>query len=167
MTPIFNLKPKPIEMKRIFLLLLMAFALKFAFSQNYKTALGLKFYPGAISIKHFTERNKAIEGLAYFWDYGSRYTGLYEIHGDIKELDGLQWYVGPGAHIGFWNDSWKRNYPTRASGIAIGLDGVLGLDYKFKDAPINISIDWQPSFNIIGYTYFESGWGGLGIRYTF
>jgi len=28
------------------------------------------------------------------------------------------------------------------------------------------SDDWQPSFNIIGYQYFEGGWGGIGIRYV-
>ncbi len=46
------------------------------------------------------------------------------------------------------------------------MDGVLGLDYKIKGAPINVSIDWQPSINFVGYGRFESGWGGLGIRYT-
>jgi hypothetical protein len=137
-----------------------------AMGTSYRTALGIKFYPAAISVKHFIRDNRALEGLGYFWNYGFRFTGLYEIHGDINGAPGLKWYVGPGGHIGFWNDDWKRRYPTREDGVAIGLDGVLGLDYKIKGAPINLSIDWQPSFNIIGYTYFSS-WGGLGIRYTF
>jgi hypothetical protein len=50
--------------------------------------------------------------------------------------------------------------------VAFGIDGVLGLDYKIKGAPLNLSIDWQPSFNFVGYSYF-SNWGGLAIRYTF
>src|SRR5215213_4436515 len=131
--------------------------------QSYRTALGVKFWPGAISVKHFVRDNRALEGLGYFWNYGFRFTGLYEIHGDINGAPGLKWYVGPGAHIGFWNNDWKRRYPSREDGVAIGVDGVLGLDYKIKGAPINLSIDWQPSFNIVGYTYFSS-WGGLGIR---
>lgn len=133
---------------------------------TYRTALGAKFYPGAITIKHFVKPNRAIEGLGYFWNYGFRFTGLYEVHGDINGAPGLKWYVGPGAHIGFWNDDWKHRYPSRADGVAIGIDGVLGLDYKINNAPLNVSLDWQPSFNIIGYTYFSS-WGGLAIRYTF
>ena len=28
---------------------------------------------------------------------------LYEIHGPISGATGLQWYIGPGAHIGFYN----------------------------------------------------------------
>lgn len=137
-----------------------------AMGHSYRTALGVKFYPGAISVKHFVRDNRALEGLASFWNYGFRVTGLYEIHGDINGAPGLKWYVGPGAHIGFWSDEWKRRYPSRNDGVAIGVDGVLGLDYKINKAPINVSLDWQPSFNIIGYNYFSS-WGGLGIRYTF
>ena len=134
---------------------------------DYKTALGFKVYPGAISIKHFTKSNVAIEGLGYFWNYGSRITGLYEFHGNVNGAPGLKWYAGPGAHIGFWNDKWKNEYSNRDNGVAIGIDGVLGLDYKIKGAPINLSIDWQPSFNLIGYNYFEGGWGGLAMRYAF
>jgi hypothetical protein len=137
-----------------------------ALGSNYKTAAGIKFYPGAISVKHFTSKDVALEGLASFWNYGFRFTGLYEYHGDFKNAAGLKWYVGPGAHVGFWNSDWKDRYPGRASGIMIGVDGVLGIDYKIKDAPINLSLDVQPSFNIVGYTYFDV-WGGLGIRYTF
>jgi hypothetical protein len=137
-----------------------------AMGSNYKTALGVKFYPGAISIKHFTKSNRALEGLGYFWNYGARFTGLYEIHGNIEGAPGLKWYAGPGAHIGFWSNEWKNRYPGRDGGIAVGIDGVIGLDFKFKEVPINLSIDWQPSFNIIGYSYFESGWGGFAVRYT-
>jgi hypothetical protein len=133
---------------------------------TYKTAVGIKFYPGAVSVKSFIKENKAIEGLGYLYSDGFRLTGLYEIHGDIEGVDGLKWYGGPGAHIAAWNNNWKDQYPTRDGGIAIGIDGVLGLDYKFNGLPINVSLDWQPSFNFVGYNYFEGGWGGLAIRYT-
>ncbi len=134
---------------------------------DYTTAIGVKVYPGAVSVKHFINDNTAIEGLGYFWQYGFRVTGLYEIHGNINPVAGLKWYVGPGAHVGFYNTKWNNDYPSRNDGVAIGIDGVIGLDYKISGAPINVSFDWQPSFNIIGYNYFEGGWGGIGIRYTF
>ena len=133
---------------------------------SYTTAIGVKVYPASLSVKHFVQQNNAIEGLLAFWESGNRLTGLYEIHGDINNAEGLKWYIGPGAHIGSWNDTWKKNNPTRESGMVVGVDGILGLDFKFKNVPLNMSIDWQPSFNLIGYQYFESGWGGLGIRYT-
>ncbi|HEY8389292.1 MAG TPA: hypothetical protein VIK74_11850 [Parasegetibacter sp.] len=134
--------------------------------EDYKTALGVKFYPGALSVKHFVGDNKAIEGLGYFWKYGFRITGLYEIHGDINGVDGLKWYAGPGAHVGFWNTK-AGSYYEGSSGAYLGVDGVLGLDYKFNGAPINISLDWQPSFTFGDYVGFDGGWGGFAIRFTF
>jgi hypothetical protein len=136
-------------------------------SSNYNTAVGIKIYPAAITLKHFINDKTSIEGIGYLWQYGSRITGLYEVNTDIKTVEGLKWYVGAGAHIGFWNNKWKSKYPLRESGVNIGFDGILGVDYKIKTAPLNVSLDWQPSFNLIGYNYFEGGWGGLSIRYTF
>jgi hypothetical protein len=146
-----------------------------AFSQNYQTAAGLKFYPGALTVKHFIKQNAALEGLLYAWSYGLRITALYEYHAPIKEASGLQWYAGGGIHFGAWNDRWRDRYDTYYSNNPyrsgyVGLDGVLGLDYKIKDAPLNLSLDWQPSFNFgdgPGNYGFYSGLGGLAIRYTF
>jgi hypothetical protein len=140
-------------------------------SQSYKTALGVKFYPGAVTIKHFIKPNAALEGIGTFWNRGARFTGLYEFHGDINGAPGLKWYVGPGAHIGFYNDKsyYKGYYYNRYSdgGISVGVDGVLGLDYKFKGAPINVSLDWQPSFEFGDFSGFNGNWGGFAIRYVF
>jgi hypothetical protein len=154
-------------MKKIFLLSLIitCFALSKVSAQDkgsdYSTAVGLKFYPTALSVKHFVNGDNAIEGLGYFWNYGFRLTGLYEFHHDIEGVDGLKWYIGPGVHF--------TAYDTRYGGSSVvGLDGVLGLDYKFEDVPINLSVDWQPSIEF--GNGFNSGFfnmGGLGIRYTF
>ncbi len=131
--------------------------------QNYKTAVGIKFYPAGLTVKHFVSDKAAVEGLLYSWTYGARLTALYEFHGNISDVEGLKWYAGPGAHLQFWKSIWKGAY----GGVGLGIDGVVGLDYKFKDLPINLSVDWQPSYNITGWSHFEAGYGGVGIRYTF
>ena len=130
-------------------------------TSNYSTAIGVKFYPGAISVKHFINDNTALEGLGYFWSKGVRITGLYEIHGDINSVAGLKWYIGPGAHVGFYDSKY-------GGGSSIGVDGVLGLDYKLVGAPINLSADWQPSFEFGNRDEngFIGNWGGFSIRYT-
>jgi hypothetical protein len=133
-----------------------------ATAQNYKTALGVKFYPGAVTLKHFISNKTALEGIGYFWNKGSRITGLYEIHSNIASVANLSWYIGPGAHIGFYSSKY-------GGGSSIGIDGVLGLDFKIPSAPINLSVDWQPSFEF-GNNYgngFSGNWGGLAIRYVF
>ena len=128
---------------------------------TYETALGVKVWDGGgISLKHFVSENNALEGIGYFWKQGLRITGLYEIHGDFNDAGGLKWYIGPGAHVGFYNSK-------NGDGTFIGLDGVLGLDYKFNGAPINLSLDWQPSFEFGTGRGFVGSWGGLGVRYTF
>lgn len=128
---------------------------------TYQTALGVKVWDGGgISFKHFVSDNNALEFIGYFWNQGTRITGLYEIHGPINNATGLQWYIGPGAHVGFYNNK-------NGNGAFIGIDGVLGLDYKFNGAPINISLDWQPSFEFGTNRGFYGNWGGLGVRYTF
>jgi hypothetical protein len=130
-------------------------------STTYTNALGVKVWDGGgISFKHFFNERNAGELIGYFYRNGVRFTGLYEIHGDITGAEGLKWYIGPGAHIGFYNSKY-------GDGAFAGIDGVLGLDYKFNAAPINISLDWQPSFEFGDNRGFYGGWGGLGIRYTF
>src|SRR5215212_2675086 len=94
-----------------------AAAQNMALGTTYKTAVGIKVYPAAISVKTFNMPNKALEGLLYFWEDGIRFTGLYEVHGDVTGAAGLKWYVGPGAHLGFWSDTWKDKYPERDDGI--------------------------------------------------
>ena len=136
---------------------------------TYRTALGIKFWPGGITIKHFIRDNRALEGIAYFWDHGFRFTGLYEIHGDINGATGLKWYVGPGAHIGAYNEVWYHDGHYYNDGaVSFGVDGVLGLDYKINSAPLNFSVDWQPSVEFgNGYNNgFSGNWGGIAIRYT-
>ncbi|ULQ57846.1 hypothetical protein KJS94_06495 [Flavihumibacter rivuli] len=134
---------------------------------DYRTALGVKFYPGGITVKHFIKDNAALEGIAYFWNHGFRFTGLYEFHGDINGAPGLKWYVGPGAHMGFYNKDWNRNDHYYEDGdFSFGLDGVLGLDYKIKGAPLNLSLDVQPYLELANGTYMDA-WGGFAIRFTF
>ncbi len=106
----------------------------------------------------------AFEGLGYFSLDGFRVTALNEKYMAIDGTEDLSWYVGYGAHLGIWGEKGNAN---KIAGIALGVDGILGLDYKIKNAPLNISVDWQPAFNFVGPSYFETGWGGIGVRYIF
>lgn len=130
-------------------------------SSSYRTALGVKVFDGGgITFKHFLSDRNALELIAYLWGSGTRITGLYEIHGPINGAPGLRWYIGPGAHIAVYN----KNH---GDVTALGIDGVLGLDYKFSGAPINMAVDWQPSFEFTNNRGFVGSWLGLAVRYTF
>lgn len=59
--------------------------------RTYTTALGVKFLDGAgITLKHFISERDALEGIGFFWNQGTRITGLYELHYDINGAPGLK-----------------------------------------------------------------------------
>lgn len=140
-------------------------------TNDYKTAIGFKSLPGGISYKHFISNNNAVEGIMYFDRDVTRFTALYEIHYDIQStIEGLKWFIGPGVHLGGWTPTFKANNPKKSglSTMGVGLDGIIGIDYKIDALPFDISVDWQPSFNLTSYSYLSSGitWGGVAFRYT-
>ena len=154
-------------MKKICLLaiLLIAFSQQKlsaqALGNTYKTAVGVKFYPLGVSLKTFIRSDAALDFIGYFYDRGTRITGLYEYHGKITDAGNLKFYIGPGAHVGLYNKNFF------AGGTSVGIDGVVGLDFKFPSLPIDLSIDWQPSYEFGNYDGFISNSGGIGIRFTF
>jgi hypothetical protein len=149
-----------------FVLLFLVYSASAQESQTYNRAIGIKFPAGfAITYKQFVTDRNNVEGEAMFWSNGFRAVGLYEFNFDIEGVDGLRWYVGPGAHIGFWNHNYQQRKDISSAGF--GIDGVLGLDYKLADYPINVSVDWQPAVDLVGSSGFTPAYGGIGIRYTF
>lgn len=128
---------------------------------NYRTAIGVKFYPTGVTLKTFVKSNAAFEAIGYFWERGSRITALYEYHYNLNDSGSLKWYIGPGVHVGFYKPAYFNG------GTSIGVDGVLGLDYKFPGIPINISVDWQPSYEFGDFQGFSGNWGGVGLRLAF
>jgi hypothetical protein len=132
----------------------------------YNHALGVKF-PGGLSLtyKKFITDTRNLEAQLTAWHEGFRVAGLYEFNFyTFDKVPELSWFVGPGAHIGFWKSSYEKTYNSTAD---VGIDGIIGLDYKFKDAPINVSVDWEPSVTLIGSAGFTPVFGGIAIRYTF
>lgn len=66
-----------------------------------------------------------------------------------------------------WGGDYRAYFPNRAT-LGIGIHGAIGLDYRFKDAPLSVTLDWIPTF-IIGSHYdgFGFDYGSLGVRYIF
>ena len=155
-------------MKKLVLTLTLAVCFTaFINAQDYNTGIGLRggIYYG-LTIKHFISSKAAIEGLLTR-KYGFDITALYEVHNRAFDVNKLNWYYGLGGHIGFWDGADLVDKTAGTSYTIIGIDGILGLEYNFSEAPINISIDWKPAFNIIGYSAFWPDGGALSIRYIF
>jgi len=152
---------------KILLLIIVTFG---AFSdlsaQSYKSAIGIRLSSkdpvvnNSISFKHFLNEKTAVEALLTF-DRKTAIGALVEIHQPFNSTDGLVWFYGAGAYLGF--DSDKTN-PSRG---LMGAQGILGMDYKFPGIPLNLSLDWKPELNIIDNINFEPAAIAFTMRFTF
>lgn len=130
-------------------------------AQEYKTAVGIRLGPNSaaispgFTIKHFLNETNAVEGIVGISN-GIGLCALYEWHHPIEAVDHLHWFVGAGGYAAF-----------RYSSSFIGAAGIAGLDYKFDQIPLNISIDWKPELNIITNVAFEGSAVGVSARFTF
>ena len=165
-------------MKKLLLLLLMigGFGLfqqeakAQALGTDYRNAIGGRFgIANGITFKHFMNNNNALDFIVNFRSKKNVYStfrviGLYEVHLPINNAPGLKWYYGGGGGIGVYDYKGDGNNDSE---VAVSLDGVLGLDYKFNGAPINVSLDWKPALDITPDTGFDAEGFGLSIRFAF
>lgn len=157
---------------RILLVLAIAAISYSADAQDYKSAIGLRLgYPLSVSYKTFINDKGAIELTAGYrsWTYYNwfNFGAYYQHHMAIKSVDNLSWYIGGGANAYVWsfdNDYYPNN---DFSSFSLGISGVIGLDYKFANIPLNISLDWIPTFFVNGFgDGFGGGYGGVAVRYV-
>ncbi len=134
------------------------------YKNPYTKSIGVKVSPGAITYKNMFKTARAIEVIGYASLDGFSASVLKEIYTPIEGAENLSWYIGYGGHMGVWSEEWKKTNPNSSnSNIAVGFDGIIGFDYKIKNSPLNISVDWQPAFSII-QSYFKNQ-GGISVRY--
>jgi hypothetical protein len=130
-------------------------------AQDYKVGLGIRFstpsptLSNSVSLKYFINDHDAIEGLVSF---GTRFGmgALFEVHQPIGSVQNLTWFYGAGGYVGF---KYGVTY--------LGPTGAVGLDYKFQNVPINLSMDWKPELDIIPIINFVPDALGLSVRFTF
>lgn len=144
---------------------------------NYRTAIGLRAgETSGLTFKQFVGNKSAVEGILSMWPYALGVTALYEKHEQAFNLEGMNWYFGGGGHATFETGRsyyWYRNrdryvYYRDRSGLGLGIDGIIGLEYKIKPIPFAISLDIKPFAEVLsdGYIYMSLD-PGLGIKVAF
>ena len=160
-------------MKKTIPLLVIAlsiFSITSVSAQDYKTALGVRLSSAnamvnnSISIKHFINEKMAIEGLLSFGD-PLAIGALVELHKPLA-AEGLTYFYGGGAYLSFVKKVNTTTLKTTTD-PNIGAMGVIGLDYKFTNIPLNLSLDWKPELNIVTDINFEPAAIGLTARFVF
>ena len=154
--------------KKLFLIIMVVGLATAAYAQDYNTGLGLRGGTGwGITLKHFVSQKNAFEGFLFAYNSGFNVTGLYQYHNVAFDVDNLKWYVGFGGHIGSYGHYNYKGDKNHNNNFVLGVDGILGIEYTFTEAPINVGLDWNPHLNLTGESGFFPGFGAISIRYTF
>jgi hypothetical protein len=95
---------------------------------------------------------------------------LYEHHWDIREFEGLEWYVGGGAHYGMWKDGkgeppWV--YKIDQDYNVFGVDAIVGLEYNINRSNFYLGVYWKPAYNFADFTTLWEDEAALTLRYSF
>lgn len=142
---------------------------------SYNTAIGLRGgETSGLTIKHFTGNNRAIEGIVGIWGHGFSATVLLEKYAPAFNTSGLNWYYGAGGHVAFQNGHGVHYYDNgrhkhyRDGAVGLGVDGIVGLEYKIPKAPFALSLDVKPYLEVVtkGDVWMSLD-PGLGIKVTF
>jgi hypothetical protein len=146
---------------------------------GYTTAMGIRAgYTSGLTIKRFTSATQAFEGILSLGRNKTGITLLYEKHAASPTVPGFKWYYGAGAHFSHYNRSeYSRGegpnyryyyYRVRPDGNGIGIDGILGIEYKIAPIPFAISLDLKPYVEMhTSNSIYMALDPGLGIKFTF
>lgn len=169
-------------MKKI-CLFLAGFLLTVCTSENAaargETGLGLRLTPdgGGFTGKFFMDRNLAIEaqvnaGGVLGWEEGTSFNAVALVEYHII-LPRPEWrlFFGGGIHAGVWDhnrniyNAETRRYNDDNEGI-FGIDGIGGVEYRFRKAPIGLSADFKPAVNFArDVNFFPHNMFGLSARF--
>lgn len=146
-------------MKKILILFAALTISLSAFSQSYNNAIGVRLgYNADLSFKTFVTNSNFLEVDLFFRPWQSSALGVNAYYAwNFNINGGLSWYVGPGLSGMFYD-----------SHAYLGIKGLIGLEYKFANAPIAISLDYAPGIRLFnGATVGDFYTGGLGVKFTF
>lgn len=154
-------KPK-IMYKHIAPLLLLALFFTFSNTQaqtKHQAGVRLGSIDQSLSTgftyRYFLNEKSAVEGILNLRGDAIALGALYERFQTIQGVEGLQWFYGAGAYVGFQGNN------------NLGITGIAGLDYNFKEVPVNLSIDWKPELNLIDNVAFRASTVAVSVRFAF
>lgn len=166
--------------------------------------------PLGITVKKYLQRERAFEinfGRTTYWGYNykeaffdnSKYKD-YEYHGyapngaiavqfhylyhnNIRNAEGLQWYIGFGPQLKVRTYSFQYSHRVyygsgpndykyvtsweKVSDLDLGLDGVAGMEYKFPNSVFSMFGEFNLFIELVDKPLHFGGQGGVGFRFHF
>lgn len=156
-------------MRTVFLWILLIFtSIDGVQAQVYQYGGGLRlgnWY--GLQGKYFTSTQSAWEVILAPVPQGLHLSLLYESHKQIDGVNGLYGFAGIGPHLALWRDGrynpwwddwdrddWRDYYaPGRdpdLGRVALGVDMILGAEYRLPNWPVSLTLDWKPTVMVLG-----------------
>jgi hypothetical protein len=146
--------------------------------QNITRNAGLRGGQTAgITYRQYMDEESAYEGILSFRRNGLQVTGLKQHFQPqyVEFTDNLFVSWGYGGHIGFFYDDkyvfGRTNYYYRSPMFSpvVGVDGFAGIEYRVKQIPLVVGIDYKPFFELSAARFFSiSFWDiGFSLKYAF
>lgn len=124
------------------------------FSYQHNIATNWMFDLTAGATNYWSSWGRADVTMMFDW--------ILNIHG------GWNFYIGPGAGLSYY---YSPHYDYDGHRLGVNVGGQLGFEYQFG-IPLNISLDWRPMWNVLGFGHYDHYYGdfygfALGLRYRF
>ena len=146
-----------------FLLLVFIILPAIGFAQTFEHAVGLRGgLTSGFEYRFYTDDANSYKFLLGTRDNGMQLHALKEFHQyDLfNASDRLVLFYGAGIHVGYerWHKHYLGNnmswYDDQTSFLA-GLDGLVGIEYLFYEAPVSLGFEAKPFFDLFGYETFN------------
>jgi len=151
-------------MKKLTIVALLFIAGKYCMAQNkaggeWSAGLRLGGSTGVTVKSHAASNDYAFEFLAAN-SFDEKMKGfslgiMYEKMAPISGNGRLSAMAGGG---------FSFNFQERTN---FGISGTLGFDWRLKAIPVNLQLDWMPTFFFINTTHFSGINGAFSVRYIF
>jgi hypothetical protein len=123
---------------------------------------------------------RAYKGILSFREGGVQITAMIESSRPlyVNFTDKLYYYAGIGAHVGFTRFQARRGFFSNPFNFSynyghfapvMGLDGIIGIEYRLDRSPLSFAIDAKPFFELFGQSIFRLSVFDIGIsmKYSF
>ncbi|TNE86265.1 MAG: hypothetical protein EP330_21220 [Deltaproteobacteria bacterium] len=118
-------------------------------SGNFGLGIGSGTHSSGLSMKYYAADNHAFQGVVGWWGLGrgADNDGIgasfdYLIEGPaLAHGDGLEigWNIGPGVNTVI----------TDNKGAALGVNGVLGLEFNIDPVPLDVVLEYRPGLRVV------------------
>ena len=167
-------------MRSVISIFLLLISISVTGQQLYEKSSGIRLgHTSGLTFKNFVTEHEAVEMILSGRNEGMQFTALYLFHAPMEFSFNDRFYVhyGVGGHIGYEKFEDIAKTLSNAEGdafiyeeksfFAMGVDGSLGIEYRWLEVPVTIGFDLKPYFNFIGMRHTRAKFWDAAISFKY